>query len=287
MKLNSDKEISLGDFLFTSFENASKSRVKKMILNGTVQVNGVIVKDIRHLLKPGDEVSYQKFHPTGLENIVPFPVIYEDESLLVVEKPAGILTYGERGTPGTSVYKILLDFLKIRSDGKEKVFVVHRLDREVGGLLMFAKTEEIQEKIKENWKETEKKYKALVEGKPPQNEGTIKSWLKENSALKVYSVKESPDAKFAITHYKVVRELPEYTLLEVRLETGRKNQIRVQLSDIGCPVAGDVKYGAKNKEINELRLYATFLKFRHPVTGKWMEFKSRIPEGFIQFRKEE
>ena len=254
-----------------------------MILNGTIRVNGFIVKDIRFMLKAGDGVSYQKYHPTGFEKIVPFPVIYEDEFLMVVEKPAGILTYGERGTPGTSAYRILMDFLKLRSGGKEKVFVVHRLDREVSGLLMFAKSEEVQEKIKENWKKTEKRYKALVEGTPPDKEGTIKSWLKENKALKVYSVKEGPEAKFAITHYKVLRELPGFSLLEIQLETGRKNQIRVHLADVGCPVAGDRKYGAKQK-ITGIRLHATLLRILHPATGKWHEFSSPFPKKYLEIR---
>jgi len=283
MKLNSEKKASLGDFLFDSFQNASKSRIKKMILNGTIRVNGVIVKDIRYMLKAEDEVSYQKFHPTGFEKIVPFPVIYEDDFLMVVDKPAGILTYGERGTPGTSAYRILMDFLKLRSGGTEKVFVVHRLDREVSGLLLFAKSEEVQEKIKENWKKTEKRYTALVEGIPPDKEGTIKSWLKENKALKVYSVKEGPEAKFAITHYKVLRELPGFSLLEIQLETGRKNQIRVHLADIGCPVAGDRKYGAKQK-ITGIRLHTTLLRILHPVTGKWHEFSSPFPKKYLEIR---
>ncbi len=282
MKLVADKEGPLGEFLLNYFGNASKSRIKKIIVNGAIRVNDIIVKDSRHKIKTGDRIDYHKFRPVEQERTVPFPIVYEDEYLLIVEKPAGILTYGERGMPGTSVYRILLDFLKAKTDGKEKVFVVHRLDREVGGLLMFTKSEELQEKIKASWNETEKKYKALVEGRPPEKHGTIKSWLKENSALKVYSVRDHQGAKFAVTHYRMTRELAGFSLMEITLETGRKNQIRVHMFDLGCPVAGDFKYGAKNKGIKGIRLYATSLEFRHPATGKWMKCNAELPKDFLK-----
>jgi 23S rRNA pseudouridine1911/1915/1917 synthase len=131
------------------------------------------------------------------------------------------------------------------------------------------------------WKETEKRYYALVEGKPPQNEGTIEGWLKENKAQKVYSAKESPDAKFAITHYKVIKELPEHTLIEIRIETGRKHQIRVHLSDLGCPIVGDWKYGASRKVLRHIRLHAFYFAMKHPVTGDPLEFKTQMPRGFL------
>jgi 23S rRNA-/tRNA-specific pseudouridylate synthase len=146
---------------------------------------------------------------------------------------------------------------------------------------VFAKSEDIQDQIKEKWKETKKRYYALVEGKPPQNESTVESWLKENKAQKVYTVREAPDAKFAVTHYKIIKELPEHTLLEISIDTGRKHQIRVHLSDLGCPIVGDWKYGASRKVLRHIRLHAFYFAMKHPVTNKQLEFKTQMPRGFL------
>jgi 23S rRNA pseudouridine1911/1915/1917 synthase len=244
-------------------------------------VNGKIITNPILKIAPGDVIGYTKYHAPLNTQDAPFPVLYEDDDLIAVVKPAGLLTYGEKGTTGTSLYRMINDFLRDRSKGNEKIFVCHRLDREVSGILVFAKSEEIQDMIKERWKETEKRYYALVEGKPPKSEGTIESWLKENKAQKVYTAKEAPDAKFAVTHYKVIKELPENTLLEIRIETGRKHQIRVHLSDLGCPIAGDWKYGATRKIQKHIRLHAFYFSMKHPVTGQVLEFKTQMPRGFL------
>ena len=280
MKIKAKEENPLIDLLLEEFKTASRSSVKKIIQHGNITVNGKEITNPVTVVNQGDLVEYKKFRaPENTQN-APFPVLYEDESIMVVEKRAGLLTYGERGTSGTSLYMMINDFLRERSKGKEKIFVVHRLDREVSGLLVFAKNEEIQEQIKDHWKETEKRYYAFVEGKPPQQEGTISSWLKENKAQRVYTARESPDAKFAVTHYKVIKEHPEHTLLEIKIDTGRKHQIRVHLSDMGCPIVGDRKYGADDKIKRRIRLHAYFLAFPHPVTGERMEFQTRLTRGF-------
>jgi len=280
MKIKAKHEIPLIDLLLGEFNNASRSSVKKIIQHGNITVNGKEITNPVTLIVPEDLVEYKKFRaPENTQN-APFPVLFEDDSIMVVEKRAGLLTYGERGTSGTSLYMMINDFLRERSKGKEKIFVVHRLDREVSGILVFAKSEEIQEQIKEHWKETEKRYYAFVEGKPPQQEGTISSWLKENKAQRVYTSRESPDAKFAVTHYKVIKEFPDHTLLEIHIETGRKHQIRVHLSDLGCPIVGDRKYGADDKVKRRIRLHAYFLAIPHPVTGQRMEFQTRLTRGF-------
>ena len=280
MKIKAKEENPLIDLLLEEFKTASRSSVKKIIQHGNITVNGKEITNPVTVVNQGDLVEYKKFRaPENTQN-APFPVLYEDESIMVVEKRAGLLTYGERGTSGTSLYMMINDFLRERSKGKEKIFVVHRLDREVSGLLVFAKSEEIQEQIKDHWKETEKRYYAFVEGKPPQKEGTISSWLKENKAQRVYTARESPDAKFAVTHYKVIKEHPERTLLEIKIDTGRKHQIRVHLSDMGCPIVGDRKYGADDKIKRRIRLHAYFLAFPHPVTGERMEFQTRLTRGF-------
>jgi 23S rRNA pseudouridine1911/1915/1917 synthase len=280
MKITAKQELALIDLLLKEFINSSRSSVKKIIQHGNITVNGKEITNPVAVIHPDDQVEYTKFKaPENTQN-APFPVLFEDDSIIVVEKRAGLLTYGERGTSGTSLYMMINDFLRERSKGKEKIFVVHRLDREVSGILVFAKSEDIQEQIKDHWKETEKRYYAFVEGKPPQQEGTISSWLKENKAQRVYTARESPDAKFAVTHYKVIKEHPEHTLLEINIETGRKHQIRVHLSDLGCPIVGDRKYGADDKVKRRIRLHAFFLAIPHPVTGERMEFQTRMTRGF-------
>jgi 23S rRNA pseudouridine1911/1915/1917 synthase len=165
--------------------------------------------------------------------------------------------------------------------------VVHRLDKEVSGVLMLAKSEITMDTIKDKWEETEKHYFALVEGIPENTEGTIKSWLIEDNAMKMRSVTERPGAKYAITHYKIIKHLNNNTLLDVKTETGRKNQIRVQLSDIGCPIVGDRKYGASTDFIRRVRLHACSISFPHPVSGKIIKVESSIPKGFLLLKAED
>ncbi|MCX6244507.1 MAG: RluA family pseudouridine synthase [Bacteroidetes bacterium] len=284
MKILPLEETTLSALLIKEFKTGSRSMVKKIILHGSVSVNGKPAMQPNFAVKPGDVVEYLKFKASPDSYDCPFPVLFEDEHVIVVEKPAGILTYGEKGTSGTSLYRELTDYLRERSKGKEKIFVVHRLDREVSGILIFAKSENIQERIKENWKETEKRYYAVVEGTPEKTEGTLENWLIEGYDKKVFVVKqERPGAKFAITHYKTLKTLETTTLLEVRLETGRKHQIRVQLSEMGYPIVGDFSYGADKKIKRRIRLHAFFFTFPHPVTGQRIELSTRMPKGFLTF----
>jgi 23S rRNA pseudouridine1911/1915/1917 synthase len=285
MKITSDREIFLMDLLFQEFKGASRTSVKKIIGHGNITVNGKRITNPAFLLKPADCIEYQKYRMTSNTQGAPFPILYEDDQLLFIEKPAGILTYGERGTIGTSLYKMLLDYLRERSKGRERIYVVHRLDKEVSGIVLFAKSEEVQQKIKEKWKETEKVYYALVEGKPKEPEGTISNWLKETSTQKMYITQQSEDAKLAITHYKVLKEFPAHTLLEVRIDTGRKNQIRVQLAGIGCPVTGDHKYGSQDPFKRQIRLHAYQFAFHHPVSDEQLKIESPLPKGFLRLNK--
>ncbi|MCX6249261.1 MAG: RluA family pseudouridine synthase [Bacteroidetes bacterium] len=284
MNISATKVTSLIGLLTEEFKGSSKSSVKKIILHGTVSVNGKIITNPSIIINPRDVVTYSKFKPGKTRPAPPLKVLYEDDYLLFVEKPAGILTYGEKGSEGTSVYKKLLEYFQEISNGHDRVYVVHRLDREVSGILLFAKSVEVQEKIKEGWKENEKKYFALVEGKPAEKEGIIKSWLKENSAFKMYTTYESSDAKLAITRYREVKEIPGHTLLEITLETGRKNQIRVQLAEIGCPITGDRKYGSIDPFKRQIRLHAFHFTFNHPVTGERMIIESKLPPGFFTLK---
>jgi len=275
---------TLTDLLLKEFGNASRTTVKNMIAHGNVRVNGRMNTHPAARVNPGDRVEYSKQVVRRQKVRSPFPVLFEDEAILVAEKPAGLLTVGERGEGGSSLYRELLEYVKANSNGRERLFVVHRLDREVSGLLVFAKTEELQQKMKEAWKNNKKLYYALVEGSPKNEKGTVRSWLKEGAGQKMVSARNSDDAKLAITHYKVIDRTEDYALLEVELETGRKHQIRVHLSEIGCPVVGDRKYGADSRFIRRIRLHAYYLLFHHPVTNEILELKSKMPKEFLVLR---
>jgi 23S rRNA pseudouridine1911/1915/1917 synthase len=281
MIIKTTKEISLIDLLMAEFVTGTKSGIKRMILNGNILLNGHVITRPVEVIKQGDVVEYKKYKALPNTWKAPFPVLFEDDVILVVEKPAGILTHAERGAEGTSLYKEMLEYIKERSKGNERIYVVHRLDREVSGIILFAKSELIQQQVKENWRETKKRYYALIHGRPKKGKDTLTSWLMEGRDQRVHSVREQDGAKQAITHYEVIKELPAHTLLEVTLETGRKNQIRVHLSEMGCPVVGDWRYGSKDRVKRRIRLHAFYFSMNHPVTGALLEFKSRLPRGFL------
>jgi len=163
----------------------------------------------------------------------------------------------------------------------QRVFVVHRLDKEVSGVLLFARSREAMDIIKERWKETSKHYFAFVEGKPEKEEGTVESWLIEDKSQKVHSTFEREGAKFSVTRYQVIKYVKGNTLLDVTTLTGRKNQIRVHMSDLGCPIIGDRKYGASGSFRRRVRLHACSLSFPHPVTGEEISVSSPMPKGFL------
>lgn len=177
-----------------------------------------------------------------------------------------------------TAYFLLNEYLK-----PGRVFIVHRLDREVSGLLVFAKTETVKRQLQDHWTQVRKKYFAIVEGTPRRHSGTLRSYLRENKFLRVYSGRKTADSKLSVTHYRLVRTNGRYSLLEVELETGRKHQIRVHLSDIGHPIVGDKRYGARTNSAGRLALHASHLALEHPVTRKKMVFESEFPTTFKGF----
>ncbi len=230
-------------------------------------------------LKPGDVVEIDTHTGAAARANLPFPVLYEDQDAIVVDKPPGISTSSTDGS--VNIQQIVTQSLQNQSKGKSRAYVVHRLDKEVSGALLFARSVDVMNKIKDTWKETEKHYYALVEGSPPKQEGTVKGWLIEDKSQKVHSTFEREEAKFAVTHYKVLKSVGNCTLLDIKTETGRKNQIRVHLSDMGCPIVGDHKYGAATDFKRRVRLHAYSLSFPHPVTGKTISVESPMPAGFL------
>jgi 23S rRNA pseudouridine1911/1915/1917 synthase len=281
MEFKAKKDGPILDLLLEEFGSASKTRIRKMLKYGMVEVDGKTISRADFAVKAGQHLEYVK--KTLRDNTVPAPVpiIFEDDYLLVVEKPPGLLTYGEKGTGGTSLYRILKDFIKQRSFGRQGVYVVHRLDREVSGLILFAKDEKIQQHMKANWKGTKKLYYALVEGRPENEAGTRRSWLKEGPGRKMTEENKPDGAKLAVTHYRILKKLRGCTLLEIEPETGRKNQVRVHLAGLGCPLVGDRRYGAADEVLRRIRLHAFYLSFSHPVSGRFLEFKNPMPRAFL------
>jgi len=282
VKIKARQNGAIIDLLQTEFGTASRTRVRKMLKYNMVRVNGHPVTHANFAISAGDRIEYEKI--TGRSKKTIAPIYFEDESILVAIKPAGLLTHGARNTGGTSLYKILKDFIRDRSNDREGLYMVHRIDREVAGLVLFAKTEQVQNQLKTNWKDARKKYHALVEGHPREEEGTIRSFLMEQPNRRMASTTEPGQGKLAVTHYRILKKLPSHTLLEIRTDTGRKNQIRAHLSEMGCPIAGDRRYGADTRFLRRIRLHASYLGFPHPSTGRFIEFQHPMPDGFLTLR---
>jgi len=270
------------EFLTEQYPDSPRTRIKKLLQGGTNKGNEKPVTLYSYPLKPGDIVEVNKQAGNAARAGLPFPVLYEDQFVIVIDKPPGKPTSSTDGS--LSIQEIISEFLKKQSKGKFRAHVVHRLDKEVSGVLLFAKTHEVMDTIREKWQETEKHYYALVEGIPEKEEDTIRSWLIEDGSQKVHSTKNTANAKYSVTNYKVIKLIKDHALLDVRTDTGRKNQIRVHLSDIGCPIIGDRKYGASDEFKRRVRLHAFSLTFPHPDDNRIITVKSPMPEGFLSLK---
>jgi len=209
----------------------------------------------------------------------PVEILFEDRDILVVNKAPGLLTMATERDRERTAYSIMTDYVrKGCSKSRNRVFIVHRLDRETSGILIFAKNEDAKFTLQNNWDETTKTYIAVVHGRLPHKADTITSFLTENKAFIVYSTPNHSIGKLSRTAYKVIKESGRFSLLEVNLLTGRKHQIRVHLSEIGNPVVGDAKYGLKNDRNKHLALHAWSISFKHPYTGKQLSFEAPVPD---------
>lgn len=217
----------------------------------------------------------RKHQPMGLD------IIHEDRDIIVVNKTAGLLTIGTGCDGGRTAHAALDDYVKKGNyKSRERIFVVHRLDRDTSGVLVFARTEKAKWTLQKNWQEVAKTYLAFVEGHPDPDEGMIESYLVENEARRVFSSTDKRKGKLSKTKYKVIKTVGERALLEIHLLTGRKNQIRVHLADEGWPIVGDGKYGRKIRDNKRLALHAQELSFDHPYSGKPMTFSAPVPATF-------
>jgi 23S rRNA pseudouridine1911/1915/1917 synthase len=275
-------------FLLDKLSNQGRNSVKSLLAHGQVSVDDRVEKIYNHPLKPGQTVTVRKDRTTIAPVMVGLRILHEDDDLIVIHKDAGLLSIATPQETELTAYRQLTAHVRLTNENN-RIFVLHRLDRDTSGVMMFAKSEKIQQAMQDNWKDVvkERMYVALVEGMVKKTQGTISSWLKESSTLKMYSSPHPvPDAQHAITHYKVMQSNRNYSLLEVHLETGRKNQIRVHMQDLGHPIAGDKKYGSKTKPFSRLGLHARVLSFEHPTTGQLIRIETDIPKQFLsQFRE--
>lgn len=271
------------DFLIASMPERKRTAIKNLLSHNQIAVNGQPVTQFDTELKPGDEVKanltreFRVFYNRRLK------IVYEDDDIIVVNKGYGLLSMGTDKIKEGTAYSILRDYLKWK-DPRNKLFIVHRLDRDTSGLMVFAKSEEAKNRLQHNWNNMviSRKYLAVVEGKPEPEEGVVRSYLAENSRFEVYSTDKPEEGQLAITRYKTLRSRNGYSLMEVSLDTGRKNQIRVHMKDLGHPIAGDRRYGAKSSPIHRMALHAQTLRFVHPMTRKDMNFSTPVPASFAK-----
>ncbi|MBP3409189.1 MAG: RluA family pseudouridine synthase [Bacteroidaceae bacterium] len=274
------QEALLIEFLMEKMHGISRNRAKALISNRVVLVNNAITTHPLTELKTGQVVQVDRskrkmaFHSNELD------IVYEDPYLLIIDKHPGLLSMSNNSRQQT-VQSVLNRYLE-KGGGRNTSHLVHRLDRDTSGLMVYAKDVQTQQSLVRGWQElvTDRRYIALVEGELESPRGVIKSWLTEDKRFVTHSSPVDNGGKFAVTHYNVLASSNGYSLVECELETGRKNQIRVHMADLGHPVVGDHKYGSDNDPIRRLGLHAYMLCFTHPVTGKHMRFETPVPVLF-------
>lgn len=280
---NSPDILPLMEFVSGKMPAAKRTDIKKWLKFGQVMVGGAVTSAFDAPVGTGVEVKINLTRGFPLFRHPRVKLVYEDDDVIVINKGYGILSV--RTNPmkrEECAYDIVRDYIK-DVNPRNRLYVVHRLDRDTSGLMMFAKTEESQQVLRHNWNNMilERLYVAVLEGYLEEDKGYVKSRLAENSQFVVYSTDVPGEGRLAVTHYEVMERSHGYTLAQFSLDTGRKNQIRVHASDLGHPIAGDRKYGASTSPIHRLALHAMTLRFAHPVTRKDMNFQTPIPAAFI------
>ncbi len=281
------EENTLFDFAFKKMGSLSKTALKGYLAKGQISVNDKAITQYDYQLKVGDTVKIDFTKGTAGLKCAKISVIYEDDYIIVINKAEGLLSVATEKNEKETAFRIIMNHLK-KQNKNNRLYIVHRLDRETSGILLFAKQKETQMILQENWQRivSEKKYYALVEGILEQKEGTIHTWLNEDvKSKKVYSSDFDNGGQESFTDYKVEKEYKKgYSLLSINLRTGRKNQIRVHMQCIGHPIAGDKKYGGSTSPIGRIGLHAEKLTLRHPITGQVMTFVAPLPEKITRFR---
>jgi 23S rRNA pseudouridine1911/1915/1917 synthase len=274
------KKTALLEFLFTRLKNTSRRRIKSLLGNGQVSVDGKIVRQFDHLLMPGARVAIDSEKAATDRRLT---IVYQDEDIIVIDKPAGLLSIATENEKEETAYHLLRDHVK-KSDSRHMIFVVHRLDRDTSGLLLFARGETVKKRLQESWHDIvkERTYVAVAQGILEKSEGTVTSYLRESKTLVMRSDQNPAGGRKAVTRYRLLKHNARYSLVEINLETGRKNQIRIHFQTMGHSIVGDKKYGANVDPLGRLGLHARVLSFIHPTTGQLLRFETDIPPSFLE-----
>lgn len=277
-----NQETELLEFLFKTFPGQSRNSVKSLLGSHRVSIDGAPVTQFNFKLYPGDTIIISNT-PIRKKTRSNLPIIYEDNELIVINKPSKLLSVPSDNEKGSTAFRMVNDYLQ-QKDKHNRAFIVHRLDEDTSGVLMFAKTAQMAKALTDgdNWNNLVKKrgYYAIIEGQLENKQGTITSYLKKNAQNMMYSSKKKGDGQCAITNYKIIQENKLYSLADVDIKTGRKNQIRVHFGDLGHFIIGDDKYGEPSNPIKRLGLHAYELDIIHPFNGKLMKFKAPMPKEF-------
>lgn len=280
-------ETTLLPFLFETLKDRSKTDVRSLLKNRHVAIKGKAVTQFDTPLLPGDKVeinfgrAFFKFKNPQVK------IVFEDEWIVVIEKASGLLSVANARVREKNAFEIVREYVR-HSNPEANLYVCHRLDQYTSGLLIFAKDEAFMNELRQNWDfyVKERKYVCVTERIPEKEEDTIESLLTQNDRMQVFSTYDESRGKLAVTHYRVLRTHGRFAMLDVEIFTGKKNQIRVHLSEMGCPIAGDTKYGAQTNPAGRLMLHNYRLAFIHPVTGELMRFSLPTPPVFRQLTTE-
>lgn len=280
------EECELLEFLLSKYPNLSRNAVKSLLSNHMVSVDGAPVSQYNLKLVKEDVVIVSKRRISKHQR-ADLPIIYEDDEFVVINKPSGLLSVASDTEKSRTAYRMVNDYIQ-QKDRHQRAYVVHRLDEDTSGVLMFSKNAKSKEVLQKNWQDIviSRRYYAIVEGQMEHKKQTLVNYLKENSLNLVYCSNDQGNGKKAVTHYKVMKSNSKYSLLDINIESGRKNQIRVQLGNIGHYVIGDDKYGEPSDPLKRLGLHAYELSFVHPLTNKKYKFVAPIPESFNKLMKE-
>lgn len=281
-QLTVTKPARLMEFLIEQLKGKSRTTIKSLLAHRQVTVGTHTITQFDYPLEPKQTITINWGVVAEQTRYRGVRILFEDPYLIVIEKEAGMLSIATAKEKLLTTYSILSAHVK-KEDPANRIFVLHRLDRDTSGVMMFAKSEEIQEIMQKAWQEAivRRSYIAVVEGRVEKEEDTIHSFLKENKMLIMYSTKVPGEGDEAITHYKVLKRNEDFSLLQVELETGRKNQIRVHMKELGHPIAGDKKYGSKVNPLRRTCLHANLLAFKHPISGEELSFETPAPHRFL------
>lgn len=279
-----ENETELLSFLLLKIKNKSRNNIKTFLSYGCVSVNNRIIKQFNTLLFTGDTVLVSTKPVKNEDNLLelPFKIIYEDDNIIAIDKPHGLLSIATDKEKENTAYHYLTEYVKTKNPDN-RIYVIHRLDRDTSGVMIVAKTEAAKHSFQDNWEDiaVSRGYTAVIEGVPEEKSGVVHSWLLETKTHLVYSSDSKGDGLEAITEYDVTSSNEEFSLVELRIRTGRKNQIRVHMKDLGTPVTGDKKYGAQKNPLRRLALHAGLLEIKSPYTGEIMRFSVKTPNGFF------